>query len=61
MAYDFDGKAALVTASGSGLRKASARALARNGADLVVNGRNEDRLAEAVEELSSEGDGTVAG
>ncbi|MFB6106644.1 MAG: SDR family oxidoreductase [Halobacteriaceae archaeon] len=45
------GDAALVTASSSGLGKASAKALAARGADVVVNGRDEDRLAEAAEEV----------
>jgi len=61
MSYDFSGQAALVTASSSGLGKASARALARGDANVVVNGRDEERLAEAVEDLSEEGDGTVVG
>jgi 3-oxoacyl-[acyl-carrier protein] reductase len=61
MVYDFSGKAALVTASSSGLGKASARALARDGSNVVINGRDEDRLAEAVEDLSAEGGGTVVG
>ncbi len=43
------GDAALVTASSSGLGKASARALAAEGSNVVLNGRDEDRLAAAVE------------
>ena len=45
------GNAALVTASSSGLGKASATALAREGANVVVNGRDEERLAEAAAEV----------
>jgi len=45
------GDAALVTASSSGLGKASAKALAREGVDVVINGRNEDRLESAAEEI----------
>ena len=41
------GNTALVTASSSGLGKASATALAREGVDVVINGRDEDRLLEA--------------
>ena len=48
------GNAALVTASSSGLGKASATALAREGANVVINGRDEKRLAEAAEEIRTE-------
>ena len=41
------GNAALVTASSSGLGKASAKALAAEGVKVVINGRDEERLAEA--------------
>ena len=55
MDLDIEGNAALVTASSSGLGKASATALAREGADVVINGRDEDRLAEAKAEIDSLG------
>lgn len=51
MELGIEGNAALVTASSSGLGKASAEALARNGANVVVNGRDEERLSEGVEEV----------
>ncbi|MFB6138780.1 MAG: SDR family oxidoreductase [Halobacteriaceae archaeon] len=51
MDLGFDGHAALVTASSSGLGKASATALAREGCDVVLNGRDEERLAAAVDEV----------
>ncbi|WP_049982269.1 SDR family oxidoreductase [Halorubrum sp. BV1] len=54
-----DGNAALVTASSSGLGKASAKALAREGANVVINGRDEDRLAEALEEVEAVASGEV--
>jgi 3-oxoacyl-[acyl-carrier protein] reductase len=54
-----DGNAALVLASSSGLGKASAKALAREGAHVVVNGRDEERLADAVGDLETVGDGEV--
>ncbi len=55
-----DGNAALITASSSGLGKASAKALAREGVDVLVNGRDEDRLAAAVEDIESVAAGAVA-
>lgn len=55
------GDAALVSASSSGLGKASAKALAREGCSVVVNGRDEERLDNAVEELRGEGEGKVVG
>ncbi|MBB6646691.1 SDR family oxidoreductase [Halobellus ruber] len=48
------GDAALVTASSSGLGKASARALAAEGSNVVVNGRDEERLAAAVEDIRTD-------
>jgi 3-oxoacyl-[acyl-carrier protein] reductase len=53
------GHAALIPASSSGLGKASAKALAREGVDVVVNGRDEDRLADAVQELEAVAEGEV--
>lgn len=55
------GNAALVTASSSGLGKASAKALAREGVDVVINGRDEDRLADAVTEIEEVAVGKVVG
>lgn len=53
MDLDIEGNAALVTASSSGLGKASATALAREGVNVVLNGRAEDRLATAVEDVAA--------
>lgn len=61
MDLGIEGNAALVTASSSGLGKASALALAREGANVVVNGRDEARLESAVEELRAEATGRVVG
>ncbi len=61
MDLGLDGDAALVTASSSGLGRASARALAESGANVVVNGRDEKRLAETVADLADAGDGRVVG
>ncbi len=55
------GNAALITASSSGLGKASAEALAREGVDVVINGRDKDRLQITVEELRETAVGEVIG
>ena len=47
------GKVALVTGSSQGLGKAMAIALARSGADVIVNGRDAAKLAPVVAELSA--------
>jgi 3-oxoacyl-[acyl-carrier protein] reductase len=61
MDFDVEGDAVLVTASSSGLGNAAATALAREGADVVLNGRDADRLEEAVETLRGEAAGEVVG
>lgn len=53
--FDLTGSRALVTGGGSGLGLAIARGLARAGAEVVLNGRNEDKLAKAKEALAGEG------
>lgn len=52
---------AIVAASSSGLGKAAATAFAREGANVVVNGRDQEKLDATVAELQSVGDGTVVG
>ena len=52
---------AVVAASSSGLGKATATALAREGANVVVNGRRQETLEETVDKLESVGDGSVIG
>ncbi|MFC6716522.1 SDR family oxidoreductase [Natrialbaceae archaeon GCM10025810] len=59
MDLQIDGNAALVTASSSGLGKASAKALAREGANVVINGRDEDRLEDARAEIEAVATGEV--
>ncbi|MDZ7745784.1 MAG: SDR family oxidoreductase [Halobacteriales archaeon] len=51
--------AALVTASSSGLGKASAKALAREGVNVAINGRDEARLADAKAEVEAVATGDV--
>jgi NAD(P)-dependent dehydrogenase (short-subunit alcohol dehydrogenase family) len=55
------GKRALVTGSTAGIGFAIANGLAREGAEVIVNGRYEKRLAEALERISSEGGSRVVG
>ncbi|WIV68492.1 SDR family oxidoreductase [Natrialbaceae archaeon AArc-T1-2] len=59
MDLELEGNAALVTASSSGLGLASATALAREGADVAICGRDEDRLENARDRLADEGPGDV--
>ena len=59
MDLHIEGNAALVTASSSGLGKASAKALAREGVNVVVNGRDEERLANAAAEIREVATGDV--
>ncbi|WP_458185898.1 SDR family oxidoreductase [Haladaptatus sp. NG-WS-4] len=59
MHLGLEGNTALVTASSSGLGLASAKALAREGANVVICARGEDDLAAAEEEIDGMGEGTV--
>lgn len=51
MASVYEGKVAWVTGGGSGIGRALALELARQGAAVAVSGRREDRLAETVAEI----------
>lgn len=59
MDLGLQGRTAIVTASSAGLGYACAAQLAAAGASVVVNGRDERRLADAVERLRSEAGGDV--
>jgi NAD(P)-dependent dehydrogenase (short-subunit alcohol dehydrogenase family) len=59
MDLGIEGNGALVTAGSGGLGLASAEALAREGADVAVCGRTEERLEDARERLHEAGDGDV--
>jgi NAD(P)-dependent dehydrogenase (short-subunit alcohol dehydrogenase family) len=54
MDLGIDGKRALVTGSTAGIGFAAARALAREGAQVVVNGRTEQRVAAAVRAIEQD-------
>ena len=53
--FDLSGRVALVTGSSAGLGQAIARGLAEAGATVIVNGRDPDRLAGALDALRAEG------
>ncbi|WP_405376163.1 MULTISPECIES: SDR family NAD(P)-dependent oxidoreductase [unclassified Microbacterium] len=61
MSLDLTRKTAVVTGSTQGIGRAIARRLAEAGADVVVNGRNEQRVAETAVSLSGEVGATVRG
>jgi NAD(P)-dependent dehydrogenase (short-subunit alcohol dehydrogenase family) len=51
MDYQLRGKLCLVTGSTAGIGLAIATALAAEGAEVIVNGRTDDRVAEAIEKI----------
>lgn len=55
MEINLSGKTALITGSTEGIGYAIARQLAGAGADVVVNGRSEDKTAKAAERLQADG------
>lgn len=58
-AYAFNGRRILVTGASAGIGRACAIALAGLGARVIVNGRNEARLAETLAALPGEGHGAA--
>jgi NAD(P)-dependent dehydrogenase (short-subunit alcohol dehydrogenase family) len=55
MQADLSGKVALVTGSTKGIGRAVALTLARNGADVVLNGRNLEHAQPVLEEIRGMG------
>jgi NAD(P)-dependent dehydrogenase (short-subunit alcohol dehydrogenase family) len=51
MNYQLDGKLCLVTGSTAGIGFAIAASLAGEGAEVIINGRTDDRVAEAIEKI----------
>jgi 2-dehydro-3-deoxy-D-gluconate 5-dehydrogenase len=53
--FSLEGKSGLVTGGGSGIGKALAQGLIQAGADVVISGRNLDRLSKVAAELAISG------
>lgn len=51
--FDLTGKRALITGSSQGIGRALAKGLAEAGADIILNGRDETKLAAAAAELGA--------
>jgi dehydrogenase/reductase SDR family protein 12 len=58
--YDLTGRTVLITGATSGLGRAAATTLARQGASLVLVGRDPSRTAAVAEDLDALGPGTAA-
>ena len=56
----FDGKVAIITGSSRGIGKAIAEKLASEGASIVLNGRNPERLTETEQDLKKITDKVVS-
>ena len=56
-----DGRCAIVTGSGAGIGLATAQLLAESGADVILNARDPEKLADAVGRVAATSTGRVAG
>lgn len=56
----FDGRTVIVTGGSKGLGRTTAGRLVSEGAAVLITGRNEDDLAQAVEELNEQAEAEVA-
>lgn len=61
MSLQIEGDVALVTASSSGLGRATAEVLAAEDANVVINGRDPDRVENTVKDIRRMGDGDIIG
>jgi gluconate 5-dehydrogenase len=53
--FDLTGKRALITGSGQGIGLALAKGLAEHGAEIILNGRTPERLADAEKQMTAIG------
>jgi gluconate 5-dehydrogenase len=53
--FDVQGKIALITGSTGGIGQAFAQGLCENGANVILNGRNKEKLAKQVQKFHQEG------
>ena len=59
MNLDLNNKTVVITASVNGIGLATAKSLLKEGANVILNGRNEYRLSDAVKKLENEYSGQV--
>src|SRR5690606_8662753 len=60
MDLKLSGKRALVTGSSAGIGNGIARMLASEGVEVLINGRNADKVAAAVEQIIADGGKAIA-
>ena len=58
--YSLSGKTILITGASSGIGKATAIECSRMGAQLIITGRNEERLQQTFDSLAGEGHQQIA-
>jgi len=61
MKLDIENNSALVLASSSGLGRASAKALGKEGVNVTINGRDEGKLERTIKDLDHEVKGDIKG